>query len=363
MHPTADRLSRVRQHLLGALHVDALVVTAPSDVRWASGFSGSVGTLLITGRQTVLVVDSRYGDQAREQCADCEIVVANSPEARDEALVRALRGVDAVGFDDKRTSYAEWRRLESTLGSTLVPLTDPLAALRARKDRFEIERIEAAARAADQSFADVAPLVLQGGATEREVRDELEWRMRVHSADGPAYPTIVASGPNAALPHHQPSDRRIRDGDSVIIDVGALVDGYRSDMTRTLFVGEVDPLLVAFHELLSRTQQEVLNAVREGVAASSLDAMARAGLAEYSGDILHSTGHGVGLDIHESPWLRSGSTDVLGEGHVVTVEPGLYRVGVGGVRIEDLVLVERSGSRILTNSTKDPSCPQSAPTT
>ena len=363
MHPTADRLSQVRRHLSDSLHVDALLINTPSDVRWASGFSGSVGTLLITGRQSLLIVDSRYGDQAREQSSHCEVVVANALDARDEELVHALVDDSRVGFDDKRTSYADWRRFQSTLGYELIPLTDPLAALRARKDQFEIERIEAAARAADRSFTDVLPMVLQGGVTEREVRDELESRLRIHSAEGPAYPTIVASGPNAALPHHQPGDRRIREGDSVIIDIGALVDGYRSDMTRTLFVGEVDPLLVAFHELLRRTQQEVLNAVREGVAASSLDAMARAGLAEYAGDILHSTGHGVGLDIHESPWLRSNSTDVLSNGHVVTVEPGLYRVGIGGVRIEDLVLVERSGCRILTNSTKDPSCPQSAPTT
>ena len=359
----ADRLARVREHLHEVLHVDAVLITAPSDIRWASGFSGSVAALVITDRRSVLVVDSRYGDQARDQSPHCEIVVANALEARDQEIARALEGVTRVGFDDKRTSFADWRRLQSALGGELIPLADPLAPLRARKDRFEIERIEAAARAADRSFAEVAPMIFGGGLTERDVRDELESRMRLHSADGPAYPTIVASGPNSALPHHQPGDRAIREGDSVIIDVGALVDGYRSDMTRTLFVGEVDPLLVAFHEVLSATQRDVVNAVRDGVAAARLDEMARAALAEYSGDILHSTGHGVGLDIHESPWLRGNSADVLREGHVVTVEPGLYRVGVGGVRIEDLVLVERSGCRILTNSPKDPSCPQSAPTT
>lgn len=363
MHSTADRLSRLRDHLSDVLHVEALLIAGQSDVRWASGFSGSIGLLVVTEQRAMLIVDSRYGDQARQQCPDWEITVANSSDVRDAAVASVLVDVARVGFDDKQTSYAEWRRLQNTLGRELVPLSEPLSSLRARKDRSEIERIEEAARVADRAFSEVVPLVLRGGLTERNVRDELEARMRIHSADGPAYPTIVASGPNSALPHHQPSDRTIREGDSVIIDVGALVDGYRSDMTRTIFVGAVDPLLVAFHEVLRTIQRQVLDAVKEGVTASSLDAMARAGLAEFPEDILHSTGHGVGLDIHESPWLRSTSTDVLCAGHVVTVEPGLYRVGVGGVRIEDLVLVERSGSRILTNSPKDPSCPQSAPTT
>ena len=363
MPPTTDRLARVREHLGGALRVEALLITAPSDVRWVSGFSGSVASLVITAQRAVLIVDSRYGDQAGDQSPNCEVIVANASDTRDQEIARVVEDAPRVGFDDKRTSFADWRRLQSSLGRELVPLADPLAELRARKDPFEIGRIESAARAADRSFAEVMPMVLVGGLTEREVRDELESRLRLHSADGPAYPTIVASGPNSALPHHQPTDRKIREGDSVIIDVGALVDGYRSDMTRTLFVGEVDPLLRAFHGLLSATQSEVVKAVCDGVAAARLDEMAREGLQEFAGDILHSTGHGVGLDIHESPWLRLSSAEVLSEGNVVTVEPGLYRVGVGGVRIEDLVLVERSGSRTLTNSPKDPSCPQSAPTT
>ncbi|MFM8867797.1 MAG: M24 family metallopeptidase [Ilumatobacteraceae bacterium] len=363
MHASADRLAHLGDHLLQELHVDSILITAPSDVRWASGFGGSVASLVVGSGRAVLVVDSRYGEQAIDQSPECEVVVANSVEARSAAIGEALRGAVRVGFDEKRTTYAEWRSVRSTVTGELVPLDGPLNDLRACKDESEILRIESAARAADLALAEVVPGMFGGGMTERDVRDELERCMRRHGADGPAYPTIVASGPNSALPHHQPTDRPIREGDSVIVDVGALVDGYRSDMTRTFFMGDVDPILITFHEILRDTQRRVMEAVSPGASAADLDAVARSRLADHSGDILHSTGHGVGLDIHESPWLRSGSRDVLRVGNVVTVEPGLYRVGIGGVRIEDLLLVEPAGSRTLTTSPKDPSCPQSAPTT
>jgi len=363
MREATGRLARLRDHLSRELRVDSLLVTAPSDVRWVAGFSGSVASLVVGADRAVLVVDSRYGDQARDQSPECEVIVANSVEARMAAIGAALRDVDRVGFDEKRTTYAEWRGVQSAVAAELVPLDVPLAELRACKDQFEISRIESAARTADLALAEVVPAMFGGGMTERDVRDELERCMRKHGADGPAYPTIVAAGPNSALPHHQPTERLIREGDSVIIDVGALVDGYRSDMTRTFFIGDVDPILIAFHDILRRTQRGVIDAVSPGVSASDLDALARAGMADHADDVLHSTGHGVGLDIHEAPWLRSGSRDVLRAGNVVTVEPGLYRVGIGGVRIEDLLLVEPTGSRTLTTSPKDPSCPQSAPTT
>ena len=363
MQTSTDRLARLRGHLVDILGLEWILVSSPNDVRWASGFSGSVASLVVGPARAVLFVDSRYGDQAREQAPHCEVVVVNAVDARHEAINDVLHGVAKVGFDDKRTTYADWRALHAALSCELVGVGDPLGDLRAIKDEHELARIESAARAADRALADVTPLVFGGGITERDVRDELEARMRKHGADGAAYPPIVASGPNSALPHHQPTERTIREGDSVIIDVGALVDGYRSDMTRTFLVGAVDPLLTAFYDVLSETQQNVVDAVKAGVSAAHLDALARAGMTGYEDDILHSTGHGVGLDIHEAPWLRPGAADVLRAGHVVTVEPGLYRVGVGGVRIEDLLLVEPAGSRTLTTSPKDPSCPQSAPTT
>ena len=222
MQTSTDRLARLRDHLVHELRVDSIVITNSSDVRWASGFSGSVASLIVGSERLVLVVDSRYGDQARDQSPECEVIVANSVEARMNALGEILHGTKRVGFDEKRTTYAEWRGLQSTVSGELVPLDTPLAALRACKDVVEVARIEQAVRA--PTFwprSEVVPRMVGGGLTERDVRDELERSMRAHGADGAAYPTIVASGPNSALPHHQPTDRLIREGDSVIIDVGA----------------------------------------------------------------------------------------------------------------------------------------------
>ena len=189
--------------------------------------------------------------------------------------------------------------------------------------------------------------------------------MRKAGADGPSYDTIVASGENAALPHHRPTSRTIVEGDSLVIDIGALVEGYHSDMTRTFLIGECPPEIVKMYEVVREVQRLAVEMVRPGVVCGSIDSwcreeFARRGFAEL---IAHSTGHGVGLLIHESPWLRAGGAEQLQPGQVVTVEPGLYRVGVGGVRIEDLLVVTQTGHTVLTHSSKESPCLQSPPTT
>lgn len=357
-----DRLERLRSKLEIGSTFDAVVISDIIDVRWLTGFGGSVGTVVVDRSSAFLLVDSRYGDQARNQVSNCEVLVTRPGATKDDSVSRAVAGLQRVAFDDRRTTVSEWRRLSGAVGFELIAAGDRFGDLRAVKDAIEISHIEKAARAADSALAEVIPHLSTGVVTECDLRDELEAKMRAHGADGPGYSTIIASGPNSALPHHQPTTRRIAEGDSVVIDVGGVVEGYRSDMTRTYFVGEVDPLLRTFHDLLRDVQSAVVGMVRPGVTADSLDTTTRESLAQFSDYVLHSTGHGVGLEIHESPWLRSGSRDVLEAGHVLTIEPGLYRVGVGGVRIEDLLLVEPTGSRILTTTPKDPLCLQSAPT-
>lgn len=343
--------------------VDALLISDVRDVRWASGFDGSAALLVIRKSGATLIVDPRYGDQAHDQAPQCAVLVGATVTSRDDLLRSLLRGCHKVGFDERRTTVGEWKRLCGLIDCDFIALSGPVATLRSVKDAVEIEAIERAATIASHSFLDVRAMVGVSAMTELDVRDELVSRMRAYGADDEAYPTIVASGPNSAFPHHQPTKRLIQEGDSVVIDVGAEVDGYRSDMTRTLFVGHVDPRLADMFAAVLVAQQTVVEAVRPGVVAGELDRLAREVLCDHEDLILHATGHGVGMDIHEAPWLRSGSRDVLDVHHVVTVEPGLYRVGVGGVRIEDLLLVEPSGSRTLTLSPKDPLCPQSAPTT
>ena len=240
-----------------------------------------------------------------------------------------------------------------------------ITALRRVKDEGELARITRAAEFADAALAEVAP-ALGDGSSERDVRDELDQRMRRLGADGLSYEPIVASGPElAARPHHQTGRRRIVEGDTVIIDVGALVDGYHSDMTRSFVVGEPDGQQRELYDLVLTSQLAGLDAVTAGLQARELDATCRAVFEEagYGDWFVHGTGHGVGLDIHEDPFAARVSTDELVAGDVVTVEPGLYRDGFGGIRIEDLVTVTPTGCRILTKLPKDSPWLPSPPTT
>jgi Xaa-Pro aminopeptidase len=249
--------------------------------------------------------------------------------------------------------------MKSQINSELTTVSPVVAHLRRRKTEPEIQRMELAALATDNALSEVAPMLVSG-LTERDIRDELDYRMRHHGAEFTSYDTIVASGPNAARPHHRPVSRKIVEGDSVVIDVGGLVDGYHSDMTRTFLIGEVDPVLSEMHEVVSASQMLGLSFVRAGVLAQDLDQKCRDFIvaAGFGSEFSHSTGHGVGLQIHEMPWVRNGFAEPLEVGEVVTVEPGVYREGLGGVRIEDLVVVTQSGCRILTHSKKDLQCLQ-----
>lgn len=365
----AGRIERIRT-VLADRDVVALVVTDQSDIRWLTGFTGSVGTLVIEPSGSTLVVDGRYTEQALAQVAanDAATTVheARTSAATMEFLENSLRGRGRIGVTLDRLGARTYEELRSRHGNDLVDVGDVVGECRSLKDAAELQRIEHACRAADSALAAVRPMlhdVTQSIVTERDVRDELEYRMRRFGADGPSYETIVASGPNSALPHHRPTDRRIVEGDAVVIDVGALVEGYHSDMTRTFLIGDVDGELERMYAAVEVAQRLGLAAVRAGITGSDVDATCRRSFADDAPWFVHGTGHGVGLDIHESPWLRSGVSRALRESEVVTVEPGLYRVGIGGVRIEDLVVVEPTGCRILTLSPKEPLCPQSAPTT
>lgn len=357
----AGRASRAWETVAGS-GVAAVLVVDPLDIRWLTGFTGSAG-IVVLGPRPVLVVDGRYGEQAAEETSasgsSAEVVVAQHGSTVDDEAVRLVSG--AVGFDPAVTTVARTARWRAAGAPALVEVGG-FAALRMVKEPDELARIERAAAITDRALAltEVRP-----GATEEDVRNRLEETMRREGADGPGYGTIVASGPNSALPHHRPTSRDIRLGDAVVIDAGAEVDGYRSDMTRTTGVGAVDPILSSWWEIVAEAQEAGVAAVRPGATGDDVDravrlVLDRHGVGEW---FVHGTGHGVGLAIHEGPWLRRGSIDVLEEGMVVTVEPGLYRRDVGGVRIEDLLVVTRTASRHLTHSPKDAPCPQSAPTT
>ncbi|MFZ9622643.1 MAG: M24 family metallopeptidase [Ilumatobacteraceae bacterium] len=345
----------------------SLLVFDLNNIRWLTGFTGSAGTLVVHPDEMVLITDGRYGEQARHQLsaagAAARVAVGTTAAALREAMEAVLQPIGAIAVDPSEITHAQFENIRSQTSAPLVTVSGVVQHLRRCKTPAEVARMRRASACTDAALAEVAPM-MTGRPTERDVRDELEYRMRRHGADGPSYDTIVATGPNGARPHHRPTSTVIEEGHLVVIDVGALVDGYHSDMTRTYLIGEVDPELRRMHDVVRESQLAGLAAVRAGVAAGDVDKVCRDIIAEagFGPEFIHSTGHGVGLQIHEQPWVRTAMTEPLQSGEVVTVEPGVYREGLGGVRIEDLVVVTDTGCDILTESPKDLSCLQLAPT-
>ncbi|HEV3354019.1 MAG TPA: aminopeptidase P family protein [Acidimicrobiales bacterium] len=356
----AARLGRLWPSLADA-GCDALLVTNLVNVRYLTGFTGSAGLLLLLPDESVLTTDGRYRDQAAEQLAaagvNARVEVQPTLAGQHDVLAAAARGIGRLGLEADSVTWAQQRRLASNVfGSAELVATEGLIEdLRRVKDAGEIERMAEAARIADEALAAVLPLLGQG-VTEREVALGLDYEMRRLGADGSSFETIVASGPNGAKPHARPTERRVEPGELVVIDFGARVDGYCSDMTRTLCVGEpADDTALRMVAVVKESQREGVAAVKAGARGRDVDQTCRAVIADAGwGDaFIHGTGHGVGLDIHEAPRVASTSEDVLATGHVVTVEPGVYLAEHGGVRIEDTVVVTDDGCIVLTNAPKD----------
>jgi Xaa-Pro aminopeptidase len=335
------------------------------NIRWLTGFTGSTALLLVKNNDSVLIVDGRYTQQANDQIrlsgAASRVVEARTQSLQMKELSRELDGVKTCGFDSTEFTMSNFEMVAATCSCSFVAVNGVVQQLRRIKTDAEIARMQLAAHATDMALAEVQ-LILEDALSceisERDVRDELEYKMRRFGADGPSYETIVATGANSVKPHHRPTSTLIREGDSVVIDVGGLVDGYHSDMTRTFLIGQVAAELVAIHDLVLYAQREGVSAIRPGVSGASIDEVCRSIITQagYGSDFIHGTGHGVGLQIHEMPWVRTDSIEPLQCGEVVTVEPGVYRVGVGGVRIEDLLLVTATSSQTLTLSQKEFLC-------
>ena len=356
----AGRIDRLRSIMSGA-DWDALVVSNLTNVRYLTGFTGSAGIVLITPDETVFVSDGRYRDQSAAEIAAAgvhariEIVVADPDSVIADAAVAA--GVGRLGLEARSVTWAQQQRWQFDLFGTgeLMPTLGVVEELRLVKDAGEVARIRTACAIADAALAEVRHRLAQQ-PSEIEFGLELDAAMRRLGAADVSFETIVASGPNGAKPHHHPSHRTIESGDLVVIDFGALVDGYHSDMTRTVAVGDVGLDRLRMLEVVLASQQAGVEAVAPGVSAADVDAVCRAVIDEagWGEAFLHSTGHGVGLDIHEEPRVSGRSTATLVAGHVVTVEPGVYLSELGGVRIEDTLLVTEDGCDRLTLAPKNP---------
>ncbi len=324
------------------------------NVRYLTGFTGSNGILFLSAPQAVLFTDPRYDLQAHEEC-DCRVRIERG-STWDAVWKYAARRSRSLALEAEHVSHAVWAQAAQRLGRgvKLKPLGGAVEGLRRVKEPEEVEAIESSAQLCAAAFAQ-AMRRLRPGVTENDAAAEIEFRMRRLGAEGPAFETIVAAGARAALPHARPGAAKIEPGQPVLVDMGASLGGYMSDMTRMVHMGAPPKEFVDWCNAVREAQQAALAAVRAGAPARRVDAAARKVLKAYGLDryFTHSTGHGVGLEIHEGPRLGARSEDVLEAGMVVTVEPGVYLPGKTGIRIEDTVLVTGTGARILTPASKE----------
>lgn len=358
------RLAALRR-LLEQHELDAILVQNPTTSRYLSGFfirrgdestSGSSGTLLVTADREWLLADNRYLEQAAIEAPDWERVLTTEPlHGELPRLLATARGVQRLGLEADRTTHAAWQALDAATGELeLVPIEQSLAELRITKSPAEIEAIGRACTLGDEAFAYLCATV-EPGMTERGVARLIATWFEDHGAEDSAFDAIVLVGARGSMPHGAPDDTPVAEGQSLLLDFGCQVDGYRSDMTRTVFVGEPGPRARQQHELVVNAQRAAFEAVAVGVAASVPDLAARASLAEagYPEAFLHGVGHGIGLDTHEAPALKAGSETPFRAGMVFSIEPGLYLPGEIGIRVEDIVVLEANGPRFLTNAPRD----------
>ena len=346
----SDRLRSVLDAAAGR-ELDALLVTDLVNLRWLTGFTGSNGLAVVGIDLRRFLTDFRYLTQSAE-----EVDAAWTTEIHHDLLLRAVDGLSGrVGFDDQDVSARQLRRLEELVGDDveLVPAGGLVEELRAIKDEGEIDKVRAAAKLADAALEEVLARGVVG-RTERDVALDLEVAMRRAGAEGVSFPPIVAAGAHGALPHAVPRDVEIPAGTLLVVDWGAMLDGYASDCTRTFATGELDPRDQAVYDLVLEAQEAALAAVRPGPLGREVDAVAReiieaAGHGEHFG---HGLGHGVGMAVHEGPRLSKQGETALAPGMVVTVEPGVYVPGAVGVRIEDLVVVREDGHEVLSGLPK-----------
>lgn len=334
--------------------LEAMLVASPYNRRYISGFTGSAGMVLITSQDAWLLTDFRYTVQAKEQVLGFAVEETSSPLDTVRRLLTE-KGIRSVAFEQAHVTYAEYVKWGQALGDIeLTPADGIVESLRMIKDETELAVIRKAAKLADDTFAYILGL-LKPGMTEKDIALEMEVYMRSHGATSSSFDTIVASGERSAMPHGVASDRVIRGDEFVKLDFGALLDGYCSDLTRTVVLGKPTQRHRDIYNIVLEAQLTALDGIRPGMTGKEADALARDVIARYGyGDCFgHSLGHGFGMEIHEAPGLSARSDTILIPGMTVTVEPGIYIPGFGGVRIEDDIVITDNGIKILTSSPKE----------
>jgi len=347
------RLSAARR-AIEPLDADVLLVLGLVNIRYLSGFAGSDAALFLTAHEQILLCDSRYTLQAASEAAHCEI---SEFKLKLEGIASfiSVKGLRRVAFDAEQISVAFFNSLTKALPDVeFIPLNDQLDNIRSVKSPEEIDAIALSAELASSAFNELLPYI-RPGVSEKELALKLEILMKEKGADEKAFDFIVASGPRGALPHGRPTDRFLNSGEMVTIDFGARCSGYHSDETVTIAVGKPESRLQEIYEVTKKAHDLAISAVKPGIDCRYLDAVARdyiesCGFGKFFG---HGLGHGVGLEIHEKPTISFRSSQIVAEGMIFTIEPGIYISGFGGIRIEDLVEVTRDGCRQLSKVSKE----------
>jgi Xaa-Pro aminopeptidase len=351
-----DRIDRLRS-LLRERQLPAALILDPVNVGYLSGFTGSTAALLLTPAQAVFITDSRYAVQARAECPGVEFVITQSSGAYADTIAETIKRLDQreLALEAEYVTLAQYECYQKRLeGFNLKPVSDLIAPLRRVKDAGEIAATRDACALADRAFEFVLTL-LKPGAVEREIAAELEFFLKMQGAEKEAFDTIVASGPRSALPHGRAADRRLQVGDFITFDFGARLNGYVSDLTRTVVLGKATDRQREVYGVVLAAEQAAIAAIRPGAHGKAVDQVARdligaRGFGEYFG---HGLGHGLGRTVHDHVALSQRSELTLEPGMIVTVEPGIYIEGWGGVRIEDDVLVTETGCEVLTRAPRE----------
>lgn len=342
------RIRNIRRQL-NKENISAFLVTRPANVTYSTGFFGNDSWALITGSTVYLLTDSRYTEQAQNQCPYCKIIERTAPITEAAAdLLKKLSSVRVVAIENS-TTLAAFEALKKNLDIRLRIVSDIIEPFRSCKDTGEVRAIAAAAKIAIQSLRKTIRY-MKPGITENELAGRLDFLIRKHGAIN-SFETIVAFGPNASRPHHQPGARKLKENDTVLIDFGAKYKGYCCDLTRCFAIGKSTNLYKKIYMAVQEAQAAAIKMVRDGAEKTKVDAVARDIIKEYGLPVYgHGTGHGLGLEVHEEPVLSPNSKGRLKAGQIITIEPGVYIPGKLGVRIEDDVLVTGTGCRILTGN-------------
>ena len=351
-------MERLRIRVLGQ-GSDAILVTHLPNIAYLCGFSGSSGALLVTEDAAILFTDGRYAIQAPEEVSGSGVrvrIAKGGLLSAAGAVLRSRRAKRRALFSPSRVSVAQFEQLKTAAGSHVAWRADGnvIEEMRAVKDAHEIAEIRRAAMLIGDVFDELVKLI-HPGISENDLAAEAEYRMRRKGAAGPSFESIVAAGPRSALPHARPTGRKLAKNELVVVDLGAILRRYCSDMTRTVFVGRAPRKVRGWYRAVLEAQLAAIDALGPGVKAGDVDAAARRTLRRHglARAFTHSTGHGLGLEVHELPRLAHGDSARLVSGNVVTVEPGVYIEGAGGIRIEDDVVVSERGPEILTRATKE----------